>query len=90
MMWYIEVILSAYLQLDVDRSEKIQFLTTTYMQPNVKQFVDFKLSTEYQLNFEITKNLSITNTIEAIYDTYPASGLKEFSYSLQNGIKFNF
>jgi len=85
-----DIRLSTYLQLDFDISEKIQFLTTTYIQPNVKQFSDFKLSTESQLNFEITKNLSFTNTIEAIYDTYPASGVKEFSYSLQNGIKFNF
>jgi len=85
-----DIRLSTYLQLDFDISEKIQFLTTTYIQPNVKQFADFKLSTESQLNFEITKNLSFTNTIEAIYDTYPASGVKEFSYSLQNGIKFNF
>ena len=84
-----DIRLSTYLQLDFDISEKIQFLTTTYIQPNVKQFADFKLSTESQLNFEITKNLSFTNTIEAIYDTYPASGVKEFSYSLQNGIKFN-
>jgi len=85
-----DIRLSTYLQLDFDISEKIQFLTTTYIQPNVKQFSDFKLSTESQLNFEITKNLSFTNTIEAIYDTYPASGVKEFSYRLQNGIKFNF
>jgi len=85
-----DIRLSTYLQLDFDISEKIQFLTTTYIQPNVKQFADFKLSTESQLNFEITKNLSFINSIEAIYDTYPASGVKEFSYSLQNGIKFNF
>ena len=85
-----DIRLSTYLQLDFDISEKIQFLTTTYIQPNVKQFADFKLSTESQLNFEITKNLSFTNSIEAIYDTFPASRVKEFSYSLQNGIKFNF
>jgi len=85
-----DIRLSSYLQLDFELSEKVQFLTTTYIQPNVRQFSDFKLSTESQLNFEITKNLSFTNTIEAIYDNYPASGVKEFSYSLQNGIKFNF
>ena len=85
-----DVRLSTYLQLDFDISEKIQFLTTTYVQPNIKQFTDFKLSTESQLNFEITKNLSFTNTIEAIYDTYPAYGVKELSYRLQNGIQFNF
>ena len=85
-----DIRLSTYLQLDFDISERVQFLTTTYIQPNVEQFADFKLSTESQLNLEITKNLSFTNTIEAIYDTYPASGVKEFSYSLQNGIKFNF
>ena len=85
-----DIRLSTYLQLYFDISERIQFLTTTYIQPNIEQFADFKLSTESQLNLEITKNLSFTNTIEAIYDTYPASGVKEFSYRLQNGIKFNF
>jgi hypothetical protein len=85
-----DIRLSTYLQLDFEISEKIQILSTTYLQPNIKQFLDFKLSTESQLNFEITKNLSFTNTIEAIYDTYPASGVKEYSYSLQNGIQYKF
>ena len=85
-----DIRLSSYLQLDFDITQRIQFLTTTYIQPNIQQFADFKLSTESQLNFEITKNLSITNTLEVIYDTYPPYGVKEFSYRLKNGIKFNF
>lgn len=85
-----DIRLSSYLQLDFEISEKIQILSTSYLQPNIKQFSDFKLSNESQLNFELTKNLSFTNTIEMIYDSYPANGVKEFSYRLQNGIQYNF
>ena len=82
--------LSSYLQLDFDISERIQFLTTTYLQPNMEQFSDFKLSTESQLNFQIAKNFSFTNTVEAIYDSYPVTGLKELFCSFKNGVKYKF
>jgi|TARA_B110000908_G_scaffold133521_1_gene157489 hypothetical protein len=85
-----DVRLSSYLQLDFNFSDKIQFLTTTYLQPNVKQFSDFKLSTESQLNFKITDHFSFTNTIEAIYDSFPAIGINKLSYRLQNGIQYKF
>ena len=82
--------LSSYLQLDFDISKKIQFLSTTYFQPNIKLFSDFRLSTESQLNFEISKNFFFTNTVEVMYDTFPASNVNELTYRLQNGIQFSF
>lgn len=85
-----DIRLSSYLQLDFKISENIQWLSTTYYQPNTKQFSDFKLSNESQLNFNFIKNLAFTNTIEIIYDSFPANGVKEFSYRLQNGVQYNF
>ena len=82
--------LSSYLQLNFDISKKIQFFTTTYLQPSINHLSDFKFSTESQLNFKISKNLSFTNTLEATYDSYPASDVKELSYGLRNGIKYKF
>lgn len=85
-----DIRLSSYLQLDLKISEKIQWLSTTYYQPKTKQFSDFKLSNESQLNFKLIDNLAFINTIEMIYDSFPANEVKEFSFRLQNGIKYNF
>ena len=82
--------LSSYLQLDFDISKNIQFLSTTYLQPNIKLISDFRLSTQSQLNFQITKNFYFTNTVEVMYDSSPASGVNELTYRLQNGIQFTF
>jgi hypothetical protein len=85
-----DVRLSSYLQLDFDISKNIQFLSTTYFQPNIQLFSDFRLSTQSQLNFQITKNFYFTNTVEVMYDSSPASGVNELTYRLQNGIQFTF
>jgi hypothetical protein len=85
-----DVRLSSYLQLDVDISKNIQFLSTTYFQPNIKLFSDYRLSTESQLNVQITTHFQITNTVEVMYDSSPASGVNELTYRLQNGIQFTF
>ena len=82
--------LSSYLQLDFDISKNIQFLSTTYFQPNIQLFSDFRLSTQSQLNFQITKNFYFTNTVEVMYDSSPASGIQDITYRLQNGIQFTF
>jgi len=85
-----DVRLSSYLQFDIDISKNIQFLSTTYFQPNIKLFSDYRLSTESQLNFQITSNLQITNTVEAMYDSSPASGVNDLTYRLHNGIQYTF
>lgn len=82
--------ISTYLQLDFDLTEKIKLLTTTYIQSKINHFSDFKVSSVSQLNFEVSKKLSFTNNFEIFYDAFPASGINEMSYKLQNGIRYNF
>ena len=85
-----DIRLGSYLQLDYNISENIHLLSTTYYQPNMKKFKDFKTSSQTQLNFEFKKGFSFINSIEMIYDSCPAVGVKTFSYSFQNGVQYNF
>ena len=85
-----DVRLSSYLQLDFDISKNIEFLSTSYFQPNIKLFSDYRLSTESQLNFQITDHFQITNTVEVMYDSSPAPDVYKLTYRLQNGIQFTF
>ncbi len=85
-----DIRLGSYLQLDYKISENIYLLSTTYYQPNTRQFTDFKTSNQTQLNFEFKKGFGFINTIEMIYDSCPAIGVKTFSYSFQNGVQYNF
>ena len=82
--------LSSYLQLDVIISDNINFLSTTYLQPNIMKFSDIRISNESQVNFELNQKIALTNTIEAIYDALPANGVKKLSYRIQNGIRYKF
>ena len=72
-----DIRLGSYLQLDYNISENIHLLSTTYYQPNMQKFKDFKTSSQTQLNFEF-KEFNFINSIEMIYDSCPAIGVKTF------------
>ncbi|PCJ81219.1 MAG: hypothetical protein COA49_05780 [Bacteroidetes bacterium] len=82
--------LSSYLQLKLQLSKTIKFLTTTYLQPNLSKFSDIKISSQSTLSFHITDKFAFTNSFTAIYDSFPATGIPSFIYNFRNGIKYLF
>lgn len=82
---------SSYLSLSLKpASKKIEFITTTYFQPEFGSFADFRVSSDNQLNVNLSKILALTTSFRLFYDSKPPEGIMSRSMNLSQGIKFNF
>jgi hypothetical protein len=82
--------LNIYLQLKFVVNKLLLFTTTTYVQPNISQFSDCKVSNETVIKIRISDRFSLTTSFSGGYDTYPANVIPELIYKIQNGLKYEF
>ena len=82
--------LNFYLQLKIVLSSILSFNTTTYLQPDLSEFSDCKISNETELLTSITDKISFTNTFSVSYDTYPALWVPELIYNFKSGLIYEF
>lgn len=68
----------------------LNFLTTSYYQPDVDQFSDYRLLEQLSLEFNLAKSLLYFVTIDISYDSDPVVGLKKNDTSYKSGIKYRF
>jgi putative salt-induced outer membrane protein YdiY len=82
--------LSTYFSFDYQVSKALLFRHTTYYQPALLQFNDYRISTESSLWFYITDKLSFRLVFEFLYDTAPPQSVPELIYSVSNGLNYSF
>ncbi len=82
--------MSSYLSFTLLPEETVSFSSTTYVQPLIKDFSDYRIHTENTLDLDITKKLSFIATVKYSYDTRPPDGVPLNTYSFSNGIKIRF
>lgn len=82
--------LSSYLALTWAPKEWISMGTTTYYQPRLNQFFDYRISSENYLEFDISKTLSFRTSYQLSVDSRPPSGIPNTTYELRNGLKLSF
>ena len=87
---YNDVRLSSYIFMKYDYDKYFSFFTTTYCQPKIDYFKDVKISSEMQLNFVITKKLSLNSAFEIVFDSYPAKDVERLIYNFKSGITIDF
>ncbi len=68
----------------------ITIASTTYYQPRIDKFPDFRISSDWNLQVSLRQNLSLSTSFNLVYDTRPPVGLDEAVYSVLNGIRFRF
>ena len=81
--------ISSYLSLTVDIG-KLLLSSTTYYQPAITDFKDYRIATQAELEFEIFEELSFITKYRLSYDVFPAPGIPTTSYGLSNGLKLKF
>jgi len=62
----------------------------TYYQPHLKEFADFRLSSESALSIKISNLLAIKIIYNIAYDSQPPQEIPKLFYSLSNAISFRF
>lgn len=81
---------SSYFSMSLFPKKNISLVSTTYFQPRLNQFTDFRISSQTTLALRIVKNLSFSTTFTYQYDEFPVVGIPKEQYRLTNGIVYSF
>lgn len=81
---------SSYFSMSLFPKKNISIVSTTYFQPRLNQFSDFRISSQTTLALKIIKNLSFSTTFTYQYDEFPVLGIPKELYRLTNGIVYSF
>ena len=82
--------LSSYLSFTLAPVENVTFISTTYVQPLLRDFKDYRLHNENVLILAITGNLSLDIRFQVSYDAAPPEGVPEVIYKSVNGLTYEF
>ncbi|WP_203295505.1 DUF481 domain-containing protein [Luteirhabdus pelagi] len=81
---------SAYFSFSIYPTETISIVSTTYYQPNVEQFSDYRISSQSSLLIDLFTNFAFKTSYTFIYDAFPAVGIPNSQYDLTTGIAYTF
>ncbi|MEL6809786.1 MAG: DUF481 domain-containing protein [Bacteroidota bacterium] len=81
---------SAYLSLSLYPSDRVTLVSTTYYQPLLNQFSDYRISSQSSLLVGLFKNLSLKTTYTFTYDVFPAVGIPNSQYDFSTGVAYTF
>ena len=83
--------LSSYLVFNLGLPNDLgEIITTTYWQPRLDLFSDFRISNNTSLNFHFTKHIDFATTWIITYDSAPPLDVKRRTLSLNNSISYHF
>lgn len=68
----------------------LNILTTSYYQPDMEQFSDYRLLEQLSVEFNLAKNLLYFVVLDFSYDNDPVIGLDKKDTSYKSGIKYRF
>lgn len=82
--------MNSYVSMLISAGKFLKFSSTTYFQPLFKNFNDFRLSSESEAEFQITKKLMFTTTFSYAFDSRAPEGAPNTLYTLANGLEYHF
>ncbi len=82
--------MSSYLSLRLTPAQNVTLASTSYYQPLIADFKDFRLSSNTTLIFKFSKQVSFTNTLSLLYDSRAPEGVPPLSYNYRSGIRYEF
>ncbi|NQX77180.1 DUF481 domain-containing protein [Gilvibacter sp.] len=85
-----DVRLSSYLSFSLFPNDNLSLVSTTYYQPQLDQWSDFRISSESTLLVKMFKNLNLNVTYVFIYDAFPAIGIPNSQYRFSTGVTYTF
>ena len=81
---------SSYFSFSLYFNKKTSLVSTTYYQPRLNFFSDYRISHQSSLKFEIAKNLSYKTSFNYNYDAFPVLGIPKEDVSISNGLVYRF
>lgn len=81
---------SSYLSFSLFPSSRATIVSTTYYQPKLRNFKDYRVSSETSAVINIFAKFSLKTSYMFIYDQYPAEGVPTSQYELKTGVVYIF
>ena len=81
---------SSYLSFSLYPIETLSFSSTTYYQPKISQFNDYRISSQSSLIITIYKNMAFSIDYSFTYDSFPAIGIPNSQYNFTTGLAYSF
>lgn len=81
---------STYFSFTLAPVENVSFISTTYVQPLLRYFSDYRLHNENVLSLAITGNLALEIKFQVSYDAAPPEGVPNTTYTSVNGLTYEF
>ncbi|HUM53638.1 MAG TPA: DUF481 domain-containing protein [Chitinophagales bacterium] len=86
-----QVRFSGYLSFSLRPFKQLEFISTTYYQPNVTQIKDYRISTDNSMNIRFHKNITFAINFRMNYDSRPPVGaVTNLTYLQSNTLKVDF
>lgn len=81
---------SAYISFTFHPTEYLSLISTSYYQPELKAFKDYRVSTDTAILFKIINTLAFKTTLTYTYDAFPIGTIPKTQYELTNGLLYTF
>ncbi len=81
---------SSYFSFSFYFNKNVSLISTTYYQPKLRQFSDYRVAHQSALSFTIFKNLAFSTAFNFTYDAFPVAGIPKKQYELINGLVYSF
>ena len=81
---------SSYLSFHFRLTKNISLISTTYYQPNLSYFSDYRVAHQSVFSLKIVKNLSFRTAFNFSYDTFPVQGIPKQEFDISNGLVYRF
>ncbi len=81
---------SIYFSFSFYPTQHISIVSTTYYQPKLNQFKDYRISSQSSLLVGLFKNFSLKTSYTFTYDAFPAVGIPNSQYDFTTGVAYTF
>jgi hypothetical protein len=82
--------ISSYVSFTLKLNDRLKLINTSYFQPLINDFNDFKFSSETDFEIMISKKFSYALSYSYYYDAFPPLEVPQSVYALTNKISFRF
>ncbi len=82
--------MNTYFSFTLLPEEDVTFQSTTYMQPRLDLWSDYRLTNETTLHLGITRKLNLNVSFKYNYDVFPPEGVPNSTYYFINGLALEF
>jgi hypothetical protein len=82
--------ISSYVSLSWNLGKNTELVSTTFYQPNLMNFSDYRIATNNFLEIDIHKHLAFRTGFDLLYDTKQPVGIPNLTYTYRNSFDWKF